>query len=103
MMRIGGRAPDTTEQEVALAKATQRLDYAEEKRSATRRWLRDLPEAIREFEGQATPFRNVVEADLPRMTAFLDLKMDLLEAYTMQNPNVEIRNPKETEKAKHEK
>ena len=82
MMRIGERHADTTEQEIALAKAQQRLAYAEEKRDACRRWLRDLPDAINEYQGFAGNYQSILESDVPRMNAFLDRKMDLLEAYT---------------------
>ncbi len=81
MMRIGDRPADTTEQEIALAKAQQRLAYAEDKRAACRRWLRDLPDAVNEYQGHAVNYQSILEGDVPRMAAFLDRKMDLLEAY----------------------
>jgi hypothetical protein len=81
LMRVGDRPADTTEQEIALAKAQQRLAYAEEKEAACRRWLRQLPEAIDEYKGFAINYQSVLESDVPRMHAFLDRKMDLLEAY----------------------
>jgi len=81
LMRVGDRQADTTEQEVALARAQQRLAYAEDKESACRRWLRDLPDAIAEYEGHAINYQSILECDLPRMMAFLDRKMDVLEAY----------------------
>ncbi len=81
LIRIGDRPADTTEQEINLAKAMQRLHHAEHKRSACRRWLRDLPDAIAEYQGQAVNYQTILESDVPRMSAFLDRKMDLLEAY----------------------
>jgi chromosome segregation ATPase len=81
LMRIGDRKADTTEQEIALAKAQQRLHYAEDKLRACHRWLRDLPEEIGEYQGFAVNYMGILEGDLPRMDAFLDRKMDLLEAY----------------------
>jgi hypothetical protein len=81
LIRIGDRPADTTEQEIALAKATHRLQHAEEKRTACRRWLRDLPEAVAEYQARAINYQTVLESDVPRMNAFLDRKMDLLEAY----------------------
>lgn len=81
MMRIGDRHADTTEQEIALAKAQRRLEYAEEKEAACRRWLRQLPEAIDEYQAFAVNYQSILESDVPRMHAFLDRKMDLLEAY----------------------
>jgi chromosome segregation ATPase len=81
LMRVGDRPADTTEQEIALAKAMQRLHHAEEKLAACRRWLRDLPQEIAEYQGRAVNYQTILESDVPRMSAFLDRKMDLLEAY----------------------
>jgi multidrug resistance efflux pump len=81
LMRIGDRKADTTEQEIALAKAQQRLAYAEDKQRACQRWLRELPEAINEYQGYSVNYLGILEGDLPRMDAFLDRKMDVLEAY----------------------
>ena len=81
MTRIGDRPADTTEQEIALAKAQAKLHHAEKKRAACRRWLRELPDAIAEYQGHAINCQTLLESDVPRMLAFLDRKMDLLEAY----------------------
>jgi chromosome segregation ATPase len=81
MMKFGDRPADTTEQEIALAKAQRRLEYAAEKQAACQRWLRQLPEAIDEYQAFAINYQSVLESDVPRMHAFLDRKMDLLEAY----------------------
>lgn len=81
MIRVGDRQMDTTEQEIALAKAQRRLAHGEEKQAACRRWLRKLPEAIDEYQGFAVNYQSILECDVPRMHAFLDRKMDLLEAY----------------------
>jgi hypothetical protein len=81
LIRVGDRPADTTEQEINLAKATHRLNHAEQKRSACRRWLRDLPDAVAEYQGRAVNYQTILESDVPRMSAFLDRKMDLLEAY----------------------
>jgi DNA repair exonuclease SbcCD ATPase subunit len=81
LVRIGDRPADTTEQEITLAKAQARLHHAEEKRAACRRWLRELPDAIAEYDGHAVNCQTLLESDVPRMLAFLDRKMDLLEAY----------------------
>ena len=81
LIRVGDRPADTTEQEINLAKAQARLDHAQEKQAACRRWLRDLPDAINEYQGHAINCQTLLESDLPRMMAFLDRKMDLLEAY----------------------
>jgi hypothetical protein len=81
LMRQGDRPADTTEQEIALAKAQQKLAYVEEKLKACQRWLRQMPQAIEEYQGFGINYQSILETDVPRMHAFLNRKMDLLEAY----------------------
>jgi uncharacterized protein YaeQ len=82
LVKIGDRQADTTEQEIALAKAQQKLQYAQEKQTACRRWLREMPDAINEYQSSAVNYQTILESDMPRMNAFLNRKMDILEAYT---------------------
>jgi hypothetical protein len=81
MMRVGDRPVDTTEQEKVLRRAQARLAFAEEKRDQTKAWIRKLPDAIEEYDGQARPFQDVLEHDLAKMIAFLEQKLAALEAY----------------------
>ncbi len=76
-----GRGPGTTEPEIALRKAKQRLEHAEEKIATTRRWIRQLPEAIKQYEGVARLLGNFVESDLKQAIALLEKKLAALEAY----------------------
>jgi hypothetical protein len=46
-----------------------------------------MPEAIKEYQGYAINYQTVLETDVPRMNAFLDRKMDLLEAYANIAPS----------------
>jgi hypothetical protein len=86
MMRIGDRPPDTTEQEEELIKARQRLELCEEKLDTTKRWLRNLPEELKEYEGPARRLQGLLEGDLPRMAAYLEQKISALEAYMREPP-----------------
>jgi chromosome segregation ATPase len=81
MMRIGDRQPDTTFEEKTLRKAKARLEHAEEKRDNAKRWLRELPDAIEEYNGHAGPFQDALDHDLARMIAFLEQKIAALEEY----------------------
>ena len=91
-MKVGDRPVDTTEQEKAQRKAMAWLEYAEEKKKHTRRWLRDLPDAISEYDGQARPFKDVLEHDVPKMAGWLEQKAAALEAYAqVQPPSAEGR------------
>jgi hypothetical protein len=84
--RIGDRKPDTTFQEKALRQAQARLEFAEEKLAATKRWQRDLPHELLNYEGPARQLQNTLEGDLPRMLAFLERKITALEAYLRAPP-----------------
>jgi chromosome segregation ATPase len=86
MMRISDRPPDTTEQEKILRKAQARLAYAEEKQKSSKAWLRQLPDAIEEYDAQARPFQDVLERDLAMMIAFLEHKIAALEEYQRIHP-----------------
>ena len=87
MMRISDRPPDTTEQEKQLRKAQARLAHAEEKRDNTKTWLRQFPDAVEEYQGQARPFQDSLEHDLVKMVSFLEQKIAALEAYQQMNPS----------------
>jgi ribosomal protein S20 len=86
MMHLGDRPPDTTEQEKALRKAQARLAHAEEKRDNVKAWIRKLPEAVEEYDGQARPFQDVLDHELAKMVAILEQKIAALEEYQRINP-----------------
>ncbi|HZY84418.1 MAG TPA: hypothetical protein VFE78_06285 [Gemmataceae bacterium] len=75
-----GRA-GTVEQEIALQKARQRLQEAEEKVERTRRWLRLLPDALAEVETPSRHLAGLLESDLRQALALLDGKIAALTAY----------------------
>ncbi len=81
MMRISDRPPDTADEEKALRKAQARLAHAEDKRDHSKRWIRQLPDAVEEYDGQARPFQDVLEHELAKMIAFLEHKIAALEEY----------------------
>jgi hypothetical protein len=76
-----GRRTGAVEQEIALARAQQRLREAEEKVVVCRRWLVHLPDAIDEFEGPARQLNGILDADLKVTLARLREKIAVLEAY----------------------
>jgi hypothetical protein len=81
MMRIGDRAPDTTEQEGILRKAQYRLDEAEDKLKKTRRWLPTFRRAVDEYQGPSRHLAGFLEGEQPRALALLQQKIDALDAY----------------------
>jgi uncharacterized protein YaeQ len=81
IMKIGDRTPDTTEQEKAVRKATAKLAFVQEQIENTRHWLRELPDAVIDYEGPAKQLAGMLEADLPRMGAVLERQIAALEGY----------------------
>ena len=81
MVRIGDRAPDTTEQEDILRAALHRRDEAEEKLHRTRRCLPAFRRAVDEYQGPARQLSGFLEGEQPRALAWLQQKIDALEAY----------------------
>jgi hypothetical protein len=76
-----GKSTGCVEQEIAVKKAQERLRDAEAKVAVTRRWIRDLPNHIKDYEGPARVLAGFVEADLKQAVAVLDGRMAALEAY----------------------
>jgi hypothetical protein len=76
-----GKGVGTTEVEMELKKAKRRLEDAEAKAEVTRRWLRELPRSIHEYEGPARQLTGYLEADLKQDLALLDRMTAALEGY----------------------
>lgn len=76
-----GRNTGCVEQEIALRKAEQRLRDAEEKVLTVRRWQRQLPEIVKEYDGPARGLSGYVEADLQQALVLLMNKITTLDAY----------------------
>ena len=76
-----GRGPGSTEAELALRQAQQRLREAEAKVETVRRWQRQLPQAVKEYEGPAGQLGGWLDADLKVVLALLGRKIESLEAY----------------------
>lgn len=77
-----GKGVGTTEVEMEVKLAKRRLEEAEAKIEVTRRWQRQLPKAVHEYEGPARQLTGYLEADLKQVLAMLDRMTTALEAYT---------------------
>jgi hypothetical protein len=75
------RRTGCVEQELALRKAEERLRHAEGKVAAVRRWQRELPDLIEEYEGPARALSGLVEPNLRQGLALLETKVASLQAY----------------------
>jgi hypothetical protein len=76
-----GKKVGCIEQELALRKAQERLREAEDKVVTVRRWKRDLPEALKDYEAAARGLSGYLETDLRQAVALLEGKVASLEAY----------------------
>jgi len=76
-----GKGPVTTEAELALRHAQERLREAEAKIETVRRWQRLLPREVHEYQGPARQLAGWLEANLRHSTAILGTRIAALEAY----------------------
>jgi hypothetical protein len=74
--RVGG-----SEKELAVHKARDRKREAEAKVDAVRRWHRELPQAVADFNGPGRRLAGMLEADLRATLALLESRTAALEAY----------------------
>lgn len=81
MQSFGDRTPDCTDQKVALKKAQIRLEEAEQKIKAVKKWSRVLEEEVGEYRGPAQELGNVIAGELPKAIADLNRMLLALEAY----------------------
>jgi hypothetical protein len=84
---FGGRVPDTSVQERALARARARLQHAEEQIEVCRKWATRLPKLISEdYEGPARRLSTFLDTDVPRAIADLGSRIEALHRYTQVQP-----------------
>ena len=69
------------EQELALRKAQEMLREAEGKVVTVKRWQRDLPQIVKDYEGPARVLSGFLEADMRQALVQLENKIASLEAY----------------------
>jgi len=79
--RIGDHAPACVDEKKALARAKQRLEIAQHKVEAVRRFAREIDRAVDEYRGARVPLAGWLEADVPKALAALRRMMANLEDY----------------------
>lgn len=97
MQSFGGKAPDCTDQKVAVKKAQGRLEEAQEKLKRVKKWSRVLDEEAEEYRGQSQALSDMMAGDMPKALAELDRLLAALEAYlgvapTMAGSDVSMVN-----------
>jgi chromosome segregation ATPase len=76
-----GERVGSSEKEMMVQRARERLREAEEKVETVRRWKRQLPQASADFVGPGRRLAGMLEADLRATLALLDTRAAALEAY----------------------
>jgi hypothetical protein len=85
----GGRQ-SCVEEERLFKIAQRRLEEAEQKSAAVKRWERKLDEAAYSYRPMAQSLRSMVEIDVARAVARLDQMLAALEMYTAERPAPEM-------------
>lgn len=83
---FAGRTPSADQEEKALRIATARLEEAERKLAAVRRFAKKLPREIEVYKGTVQRFATTVQSDLPTAAGKLDAMIRKLEEYAAIGP-----------------
>ncbi|MGE3808300.1 MAG: hypothetical protein AB7K24_26870 [Gemmataceae bacterium] len=86
MSKVMGRHPDCSEEEDIFELAKKRFQEAEQKLANCKRWIPQLQRAVEEYQGKARILGGMLEADLPRVSATLERKLDALDDYVRMAP-----------------
>lgn len=81
MQKFGDKTPDCTDQKVAVKKAQARLEEAETKLKAVKKWCPVLEEEVRDYRSQAQGLQDLLAGDFPKARADLNRMLTALEAY----------------------
>src|SRR5207245_1574914 len=76
-----GEPPDVSEKKEALRTAQRRLQEAEAKLEAVKRWVPLLQHAISEYHSKGRPLGDMLGSEMPNALAILDRMSEALEAY----------------------
>jgi hypothetical protein len=81
MKTIAGHRSACIEEQVALRKAKERVDYCQQQADITRRWAIRAREEADEFLGKIAPLDRSFQQDVPNMIAVLERMILAIEAY----------------------
>ena len=83
---FAGRTPSADQEEKALRLAMARLEEAERKLAAVRKYAKKLPREIEVYKGSVQRFATTVQSDLPTAAGKLDAMIRKLEEYAAIGP-----------------
>lgn len=75
------RTPSCYQEKKLLVRAKQRLDEAESRLAAVRRWIPIIEQAVFEYQARAEPLATSLAAGIPRALGDLDRSVDQIVAY----------------------
>ena len=96
MRTVAGHRSACIEEQVALRKAKERVDYCQEQADITRRWALRAREEADEFLGKIAPLDRSFQQDVPNMVALLERMILAIEAYQGVAGDLEGDLPQET-------
>jgi len=79
--KVGDNTPSCVEEKKNLDKARKRLEYAEQKEAAVRRWKPVVEQQFRETCVRLVHFREVIDVNCPKAMAVLERMLKALDAY----------------------
>lgn len=79
--KVGDNTPSCVEEKKNLDKARKRLEYAEQKEAAVRRWKPVVEQQFRETCVRLVHFREVIDVNCPKAMAVLERMLMALDAY----------------------
>jgi hypothetical protein len=83
---FAGRTPSADQEKKALRLAIARLEEAERKLAAVRKYAKKLPKEIEVYKGTVQRFATTVQSDLPTAAGKLDAMIRKLEEYAALGP-----------------
>jgi hypothetical protein len=84
-----GRYPSAVEEEKAVRLCQSRLEEANEKLVATKKYARVLQRELQVYKGSVQRFATTVQSDIPVAAATLDSLVESLEAYVALTPGAD--------------
>ena len=87
LQRTDGYAPDVTQEKEALRVCKQRIEEAQQKLQAIKRWGPQFHHALSEYRGRTRALADASTIDIERMLAMLERMIDALEAYVSTTPS----------------
>jgi len=81
--------PSVVDERKALERAQRRLEFAEERLRASKRWAIELPRQAIVFKGALAPMQTALDRDIPQLAAMMRRMSEHLEDYLRGGPESE--------------